>query len=116
MKNVYYDVCIRLLRCVRAPRGQAELAVTSMRRYDDKADAMRAYDLLTHTPLESSDGDFRYWLVERIAWLKQKLAAQREVGGPEYDSNPLLIGRTQGNIGALEDALRQFDARGRGRG
>ena len=109
--NVYYDVCVRLLRCVRVPRGQSEITVTSMRRFDTKADAMRLYDRLTHVPTETPR-PYREWLVERIAWLKQKLQAQATVGGPEYDSSELLRGRTQGNIGALEDALRHYDESG----
>jgi len=48
MKNVYYDVQVRLMRCVRNPRGQSELRVTSMQRYDNQLDAMDAYKELTH--------------------------------------------------------------------
>jgi hypothetical protein len=46
-------------------------------------------------------------LVERIDWLKQKLAEQRNPDST-VSGTPLLIGRTEGNIGALEWVLREF--------
>jgi hypothetical protein len=83
-----------------------------MQRFENLNDARQAYESLVAVNTATTAPGYRAWLVERIAWLKQKLAAQRTVGGPEFDNNPLLIGRTQGNIGALEDALRQYDAKG----
>lgn len=47
-------------------------------------------------------------LKDRIQWLRQKLAAQRNPNGPDYTPQSLLIGRTEGNIGALEWALREL--------
>lgn len=47
-------------------------------------------------------------LEKRIEWLKQKLDAQRDESSPDYTPNPRLIGRTEGNIGALEWALREL--------
>lgn len=48
-------------------------------------------------------------LMERIDWLKQKLA-QCAVGGPEYTSSRVVVERTKGSIGALEWALRELKA------
>lgn len=47
-------------------------------------------------------------LRDRIEWQKQKLAAQRMPGNPDYTRNKLLIGRTQGDIGGLEWALKHL--------
>lgn len=46
---------------------------------------------------------------DRIDWLKQKLAAQRNPESADCTLNrPLLTGRTEGNIGALEWVLREL--------
>lgn len=45
---------------------------------------------------------------DRVKWLEQKSAAQREVGGPEYSSNKMLWGRTQGAIGELQRFLAEL--------
>jgi hypothetical protein len=47
-------------------------------------------------------------LTDRIEWLKQKLQSQRAPSSRDYTSNPLFIGRTEGNIGALEWAVREL--------
>jgi hypothetical protein len=47
-------------------------------------------------------------LTDRIDWLKQKLEAQRNPDSPEYNPRPICVGRTEGNIGALEWALREL--------
>jgi TATA-binding protein-associated factor Taf7 len=47
-------------------------------------------------------------LRDRLDWLKQKLEAQRAPSSQDYTTNPLLIGRTEGNIGAMEWVLREL--------
>lgn len=47
-------------------------------------------------------------LKDRIDWLRQKLESQRAPSSREYTSNKQFIGRTEGNIGALEWALREL--------
>lgn len=47
-------------------------------------------------------------LCDRIRWLKDKLAAQRNPASSDYTPQQLLIGRTEGNIGAIEWVLREF--------
>ena len=47
-------------------------------------------------------------LVDRIAWLKQKLAMMRDPDNFEYTANRQLWGRCEGNIGGLTWALREM--------
>lgn len=50
----------------------------------------------------------REQIEDRIKWLKQKLAMQRDPTNADCTlDKPLLTGRTEGNIGSLEWVLRE---------
>ena len=47
-------------------------------------------------------------LIDRLRWLRDKLNRERKASDPESLKDYLLIGRTEGNIGAIEWCLREL--------